>query len=264
MSLITSFDIYNYNKPLYNNYIKNTSSGRYIEQLVEKFNTFFYDECIKYNPDMNTDTSIKNLSQILTDDHIKYIIEKEELPEDLEELLFVYFQEKWIVRLSLQPIRNLIGKILYTKYKVLLESYQTRFNVGLVNDLDDNDSVGSELFKYVTETILCMHTYYGNIYSTDIKDLIRIRFPHIIGHSYTRTFGELSFIHNDTVRTQMFNIIKAYYLMFEVKATLIQRYWRKKYKLSNSSSNLKKRVDEEQEDCNSIIYTQPIYKKQKK
>jgi hypothetical protein len=261
MNLHRAFNIYNYNKPIYSEYIKTSSYGRYIEKIIEDFNIFFHNECIKHNPDMKTELSIVNLSQMITDDHIKHIIQEEEFPDDLEEQLFIYFQEKWIVRLSLQPIRHLIGKILYPKYQVVLESYQQRFNNGLTNDLDDIDSVGSELFKYITETLLCMHTYYGNVYHTDIKDLVRVRFPHIIGHSYTRTLSEYSFIHNDNGRSQLFNIIKAYYLMFQIKATIIQRYWRSKYKPSNSSNTLKKRLHEDQEDCSSIIYTQQIYKK---
>ena len=256
MNLHTAFYIYNYNKPLFNNYIKSTSSGKYIEQLVENFDTFFYDECIKYNPDMESEKTIINLSQIITNDHIKHIIETEEFPEDLEELLFVYFQEKWIVRLSLQPMRHLIGRSIYTKYRVLLESYQNRFNDGLVTDLDNSDSVGSELFKYVTETMLCMHTYYGNLYNPYINGLVRIRLPHIIGHSYTRTLSEFSYIHNDNLRLQIVNIFKAYYIMFQIKATIIQRYWRQymKFRRSNSSTNLRKHVHDEQEDCNSIVY----------
>jgi len=264
MNLLTVFNIYNYDKPFFNTYIKNTSSGKYIEQLSENFETFFYTECIKYNPDMDSEKTITNLSQMITNDHIKHIIETEEFPDELEEMLFVYFQEKWIVRLSLQPIRHLIGRSIYTKYQALLESYQNRFNVGLLTDLDNIESVGSELFKYLLETLLCMHTYYGNVYTELTNELVRTRFPHIIGHSYTRTLGEYSFIHNDNLRSNMLNIFKAYYLMFQIKATVIQRHWKKyaKYKRTNSSTNLRKHVNDEQEDCNSIVYktAQPIKK----
>lgn len=236
-----------------------------LNNFSENFDTFFYTECIKYNPDMDSEKTITNLSQMITNEHIKHIIETEEFPDELEEMLFVYFQEKWIVRLSLQPIRHLIGRSIYTKYQALLESYQNRFNVGLLTDLDNIESVGAELFKYVMETMLCMHTYYGNVYTDYTNVLVRMRMPHIIGHSYTRALGEYSFIHNDNLRSQMLNIFKAYYLMFQVKATVIQRYWKQyaKYKRSNSSTNLRKHIHDEQEDCNSMIYTHQITKKRK-
>jgi len=249
MDIVSVYKIYvNINRSLtYLRYFNNSKSGSCINNIVSNFDTFFHKTCIKYNDYMFSTDATKVLLDMITDYHIKHIIENNEFPDDLIEDFNEHFENNWYLRVSLEPFKKLIGRSLFSKYETNLRERQKTFNIGLEVNLNteticlsSDNEIGEFIQNNVIETILCSRIYYGNKMSDVVANAIRQRFPHILEHVYNKLFSNNSFIYNNRNRLSFYIILKKLYLDLNITAIIIQRRWRR-YRLKHNSyfKNLK-------------------------
>jgi hypothetical protein len=266
MDLFSVYKIYNNNnKPLtYIRYFRDTKSGKDLENLKLDFDTFFHYICLKYNNYMFSTDAIKISLDMITDYHIKWIIETGTFPSDLEEDFSDHFENNWYMRLSLEPFRNLIGKTYFSKYAEVLRKEQREFNIGFEYnpDSDMDNEIGTIVHDTVIKTLLCSRIYYGSKMNNTVANAIRQRYPHLMQHVYEQVFNKYRFIYDNRQRLGLYVTLKKLYLDFTVSAITIQRIWRK-YRLkhrayflnikiaNNKINNKRKRGIIEDDRCSS-------------